>query len=337
MKKVFAVLLVCMFLITLVGCGGGGGGEKQPANEPPQEEKPFKVGLLVPGSINDKGWNASAYQGLMLIQQELGAEVSYVEAGNPGDMKDSFRDYGEKGYDLVFGHGFQYQDAAAEVAPDYPDTIFITQGGSIVGPNQSPIEQTLETVNYATGIMSAKLSKTQKAGLIGGVDIPAVSKTLRAFDLGAKSINPNFETMITYVGSWDDVNAGYEAALAQIQKGADIIYCNGNAVGLGALKACQEKGVMCFGMSTDQSDLCPDTMIGSVVQYMDKSYLAVAKQVKDGTFKPGVQRVGWNEGVCGFIWNDKFKGEIPQDVKDVLQQVHDDVNAGKLHVPGETE
>ena len=39
--------------------------------------KPFRVGLLTPGSVNDGGWNAIAYEGLQRIHNELGAEVSH--------------------------------------------------------------------------------------------------------------------------------------------------------------------------------------------------------------------------------------------------------------------
>ena len=34
----------------------------------------FKIGLLTPGSINDGGWNAIAYEGLQRAKSELGAD-----------------------------------------------------------------------------------------------------------------------------------------------------------------------------------------------------------------------------------------------------------------------
>jgi basic membrane lipoprotein Med (substrate-binding protein (PBP1-ABC) superfamily) len=52
----------------------------------------FKVALLTPGPISDGGWNASAYDGLMLIKKELGAEVSNVQTANPAEFEQGFRD-----------------------------------------------------------------------------------------------------------------------------------------------------------------------------------------------------------------------------------------------------
>ena len=49
------------------------------------ESETFKVGMLLPGSISDQGWNALAHDGLKAIETELGAEISYVESLTPAD------------------------------------------------------------------------------------------------------------------------------------------------------------------------------------------------------------------------------------------------------------
>jgi basic membrane lipoprotein Med (substrate-binding protein (PBP1-ABC) superfamily) len=44
----------------------------------------MKVGLLTPGSINDRGWNAIAYEGLLRIQKELGASIVAARESKTG-------------------------------------------------------------------------------------------------------------------------------------------------------------------------------------------------------------------------------------------------------------
>jgi basic membrane lipoprotein Med (substrate-binding protein (PBP1-ABC) superfamily) len=104
-----------LLLVFFAGCGD------DPASPPAGEGAPpaFRVALLTPGSISDGGWNGGAYEGLRLIRDELGAQISHIETKTPAEFEESFRDYGSRGYDLVFGHGFEYQDAAAVVAPEY--------------------------------------------------------------------------------------------------------------------------------------------------------------------------------------------------------------------------
>ena len=104
----------------------------------------MKVGLLTPGSVNDNGWNAIAYEGLQHIQKELGAEVSHQETKTPAEFEEGFRSYGAKGFDLAFGHGFEFQDAAMKAGKEFPKTVFITTSGSSVAPNVSPMVFELE-------------------------------------------------------------------------------------------------------------------------------------------------------------------------------------------------
>ena len=83
------------------------------APAPEESGEPFKMGLLVPGSANDEGWNQIAYDALLKIEDELDAEISYVELEqNPASFEKAFRDYASQGYDMVLGHGFEFQDAA---------------------------------------------------------------------------------------------------------------------------------------------------------------------------------------------------------------------------------
>src|ERR1700682_4079293 len=99
------------------------------SNVPTSVPKPMKVGLLTPGSVNDNGWNAIAYEGLRQIHQKLGAEVSNQETRTPQEIAEGLRAYGAQNYDLVFGHGFEYQDPALEAGRQLPNTIYAPRSG----------------------------------------------------------------------------------------------------------------------------------------------------------------------------------------------------------------
>lgn len=49
----------------------------------------FEAALLTPGPVSDAGWNASAYDGLKLIQRRLGAETVPVQTRSPADFEDA--------------------------------------------------------------------------------------------------------------------------------------------------------------------------------------------------------------------------------------------------------
>src|ERR1043165_8196735 len=156
MKRLFVIAL---FL--LAACG-----PSESKIAPPAAPPKMKVGLLTPGSVNDKGWNAIAYEGLQRIGKDLGAEISHQETKTPSEFEEGFRSYGAKGFDLAFGHGFEFQDAALKAGAQYPNTVFITTSGSSVAKNVSPMVFELEQATYLLGMIAARESKTGKAGLV---------------------------------------------------------------------------------------------------------------------------------------------------------------------------
>ncbi|HEV8432656.1 MAG TPA: BMP family protein [Thermoanaerobaculia bacterium] len=296
-------------------------------------KKAFRVGLLTPGSINDNGWNAIAYEGLQRIQKELGAEISHQETKTPAEFDEGFKSYGAKGFDLAFGHGFEFQDAALKAGKQYPKTVFITTSGSAVAPNVSSMRFELEQATYLLGIIAARESKTGKAGLVGGIKLPSIDSTFIAFKAGAKSVNPNFEVKEIYTGNFDDVGAAKVATLSLINAGCDFIFHQANEAGRGVFQACQERKVRCFGSNKNQNDMAPDVIVASAVLDVPAAFVYMAKLVHDHKFTPHVYNLGQNEGIVSLVWNDKLKPTLKPDTVAEVERVQRDIRSGKVNVP----
>src|SRR5947207_1463744 len=262
----------------------------------------MKVGLLTPGSVNDNGWNAIAYEGLQHIQKELGAEISHQETKTPAEFEEGFRSYGAKGFDLAFGHGFEFQDAALKAGRQYPKTVFITTSGSSVAPNVSPMVFQLEQATYLLGVIAARESRTGKAGLVGGINLPSIASTFLAFTAGAHSVDPKFEVKEIYTGNFDDVGAAKLATLSLINAGCDFIFHQANEAGRGVFQACQERKVRCFGSNKNQNDQAPDVIVASAVLDVPGAFVYMAKLVHDKQFTPKVYGLGMNENVVSLVW-----------------------------------
>lgn len=299
----------------------------------PGQGSTFKVALLSPGPVSDAGWNALAYEGLLLIRDQLGAKISQVQTKTPAEFEEGFRSYARQGYDLIFGHGFEFQDAAAAVAPDYPDTVFITTSGNTVRKNVAPLRFMLEEATYLQGMLAASMSKTGKAGAVGGIELPSVKSTIIAFEAGARAVKPDFSVSTSYIGNWEDVGAAKEAALALIQEGADFLFHNADAAGLGVFQAAQERHVYAFGSNKNQNDIAPDVVLASAVADIPHGFLEIAKQVKDRTFVAKVEKLGMKNGVVSLIINQRLAEKIPAPVKDRIEQARSAIVAGTLKVP----
>jgi basic membrane protein A and related proteins len=293
----------------------------------------FKVALLTPGPISDRSWNGGAYDGLRRIQDSLGASISHIQTKTPAEFEENFRQYGAQGYDLVFGHGFEFQDAAVRVAPDYPKTIYVTTSGNRTGPNVAGIEFAFGDASYLAGVLAGAMTKTGVIGTIGGTELPPVQKSFAAFADGARAVNPSVRVLGSYIGDWDNASAGKEQAIAQIGQRADVVFQNADAAGLGVFQAARErKGVWVIGSNSNQNGVAPEVTLGSVVIDLPHAFLSVAREVKDRRFTPRVIYLGTSDDVVQLVLNPAARAAVPAATLQRIDSLGGLMKAGTLHV-----
>ena len=315
-KQRFSTFINIGLLLLLAACGSNS------ADHSPQSDPGFRVALLTPGPISDQSWNAGAYQGLLRIHDSLGAKISHIETKTPAEFEESFRQYGAQHYSLVIGHGFEFQDAARRVAPDYPNTVFVTTSGNTEGPNLAGLQFDFGNPSYLAGLLAGGMTHSGIVGVIGGTELPPVRESFAAFARGARHADPRVKVLTSYIGNWDDVSAGREQALAQIAQGADVIFQNADAAGLGVIQAVkQRKGVWVFGSNSDQNAVAPGVVLGSVVINLPHAFLTVAREVRAGNFRGHVLSLGMKDDVVQLVLNPKLVGGIPAPVLAELDSV----------------
>ena len=304
------------------------------------ESEMFKVGMLLPGAISDQGWNALAHDGLKAIEAELGAEVDYVESLTPEDWEADFRTYAMDGYDLIFGHGYEYQEPALAVAQDYPEIVFITSAGAsgAIRQNVSPIVFRLEQATYLLGMIAGMMTQTDRIGMVGGQDLPSGRSVFMAFEGGVKSVNPDAVLQRDYVGDWESIDKAKALSLAQIQAGVDFIFHNANEAGLGVFEAVEMaqdagKTVYAFGANRDQSAVSPRAVLANAV-ITPKAYLQLASAVRAGTFEPKLYIFTMlTDGAIALTYNPALKDKVPAAVQREVAAARQQILAGTLTVP----
>ncbi len=298
----------------------------------------FRVALLTPGSIADGGWNAGAYEGLQRIRSELNATVSHVETRTPAEFEEGFRDYASSGYAVVFGHGFEYQEAAAKVGAEYPATLFITTSGSTVRDNVAPMVFELEQATYLCGVLAARMTETGTLGLIGGRDLPSIRSTFLAFRAGVEAADPAVRVREVFIGNFEDVAAAREAARALLAEGADFLLHQANDAGRGVFRAVREWAaaghrVFAFGTNRNQNAMAPDVVIASATLDIPAAFVEVARRAREGRFRPEPLRLGMADGIVHLELNPKLADRIPLEVNGELADLEQRIRAGELVVP----
>ena len=320
-----------MLLALCAGCGTPNSNAKQPNSTTAPS---LQVALLTPGSITDQSWNGGAYQGLLRIRDSLGAKISHIQTKTPAEFEENFRQYGDQGYDLVFGHGFEFQDAARAVGPSYPHTQYVITSGNSVSGNVSGMVFGFAEPSYLAGMVAGAMTRSNRIGVIGGTELPPVRESFQAFSQGVHRVKPGVHIVTAYIGNWDDVSAGKEQALAQLASGVDVIFQNADAAGLGIFQAVREtNNAYVFGTNSNQNDIAPDVTLGSVAIDLPHAFLLVARQVRDHSFKPGIITLGMRQQVVDLILNPRLTSRIPTAARKAVDSTRALILQGKFVLP----
>lgn len=319
--------------LLLLGCGDGAAERARG-----DAEQPIRVALLTQGPVSDAGWYAGAFEGLQHLRDEMGVEISHQQTRTPAEFDEALISYASGGYGLIFAHGFEYQDAALRVASQFPETTIIVSGGSAVSDNVIPLIFQLEEATYLAGMAAGHLSTSGVIGMVGGVAIPTAAGAFDAFEAGARAVDPEVTLIRTWIGSWDDVAAAKEAAVAQLQRGADILVHNTDGASFGVFQAVREArasgaDAYAIGMNRDQNAVSPDVIVGSAVIRIPQGMLAVAKRWQAGTLAGEPVFAGGTQEVVDFVINPELSALYPPELIQLLERTRDGIRDGTTEIP----
>ena len=264
----------------------------------PQDE--LRIALVLPGSANDKGFNQLAFEALPILEAEFGAETAYSESTPVNEYVQAFEDFASDGFDIVIGQGFQFGEVAAEVAPNFPDVIFLVPNQTdLSGPNMQGIQPASHHAAYLAGVAAAMATESNQIGGVAGHSFPIIVAQMEAFAIGAQSVDPDIDVTLTYLGSFDDVEAGKETARAMISTGVDVVYHLADAAGVGVIQAAREEGVLAIGWGGDQTEIAPETLLTSQIVNQTLLMIESVRPVVDGSFDGQQRLMGLSTPVLG--------------------------------------
>lgn len=222
---------------------------------------PVKV-AGVHNSPVENAWNSRIH--LALQQAAEAGKISYEfsEAVAPSDYPRAMREYAESGVQLIWGESYAVENEAREVAADYPDVAFLMgSSGGPEGDNFGVFGTRNHEAAYLAGMLAAEMSETGTFGSVGGFPIPEVNLLINAFRSGVKEVNPDATFVNGFIGAWFDPARAKEAAIAQIDAGADILF----GERIGTADAAQERGIKAIGSLIDYTPRYPETVFANAI------------------------------------------------------------------------
>jgi len=297
----------------------------------------LKVGLVLDkGGKDDKSFNSSAFRGATQAVQDLGIELKDVESPDDAAFEPALRTFAERGYPLVIAVGFSQIDAVKKVAPQYPQTHFAIVDGLVEGSNVAALMFAEHEGSYMVGYLAGLITKTDKVGFIGGMDIPLIRRFEMGYEAGARAADPKVEVVVNYAGvnstAWANPSRGKELALAQYGRGVDVIFHAAGATGIGVFDAAEEKNTYVIGVDSNQNGIKPGRVATSMLKRVDTAvYDIISDQVKN-KFVSGTRSFGLKDKGVDYAV-DENNQKLIEPYKDKMNQLRDKIMRGEIKVP----
>ncbi len=333
MKNRFFILMV-VFALLLAACAPAAPAtEEAPTTQMPEESAvPSVFGAFA--TAIEEPWDGVIHSALQKAQSEGRITYEFTDdIGYAGDMERVLREVSDqKKPDIIFGDAFGNEEAVRRVAKDFPEIAFVFgSGGGPAEPNFSVFDNWIHEPAYLSGMLAGGLTKSNVIGVVGGMPVPEVNRIVNAFIAGAKLVNPEVDVKTSFINSWFDPAAAKEAALAQVDAGADVLF----AERFGVIEAAAENGLLAFGNMSDQKELAPENVVSGPVWHMEPTVEYIINQVVGGTYTAqdlkDFSMVAKGGATLAPI-NTSVVGGIPQELIDQVTAKEEEIKSGLFRV-----
>lgn len=323
------ILTLCALAALLAGCAV----PPPPAATSSGESGPLTVFGAYATAIEEP-WDGVIHAALNQAQDAGRIAYTYTDdIGYSGDMERILREVAEESKPaIIIGDAFGNEEAVRRVAKDYPEIAFVFgSGGGPAEPNFSVFDNWIHEPAYLSGMLAGGLTQSNVVGVVGGLPVPEVNRIVNAFIAGAQSVNPEVQVLTSFINSWFDPAAAKEAALAQIDAGADVLF----AERFGVIEAAAENGLYSFGSMSDQSSLAPESVVSGPVWHMEPTVDYIIKQVEAGAYTSQDLKdfsMAAKGGASLAPINTAVTGGIPQELMDSVTTKQQEIVDGLFRV-----
>jgi basic membrane protein A len=282
-------------------------------------ESDARVALLVNQSAGDLGPIDDMVAGLERVEEDFGVETTFIEILDPSAYESGLRNLGNEGYDVVVLAFPQIADALSQVAPDFPDTLFVhIYAFDDTLDNAITIGFASHEGVYLAGLLAAGISETDKLGYVGGASIPSLNANFNAFAAGAAAQGIT-DVTATWADSFEDPAKGRDLASALYDDGVSVIMMDGAATDQGVIEAAEEKGGYAIGFSN--ATFVNDTVVPAAVHvsWGELLYQQVDTAL-NGDFVAGHVDATLADGVFDLEINDDFLDAAPAEIAEAVNQ-----------------
>ena len=332
---------------TLLGACGTDKEEKNNEGAGSKEDN-FSIAMITDvNGVDDKSFNQSAWKGIQDYGKENNLEkgdggFDYLESKSDADFEPNLNRLVRRDFDLVYGIGYLLKDAMETIADQQPDKMFGLVDEIADRPNVVSIMFKEQEGAFLAGATAALMTKSNKIGFVGGMEIPVIERFHAGFLAGVEAVNPDITVDVQYTGSFDKAELGKAQANRMYSSGVDIIFHAAGATGNGVFSEAKERksanpdaNIWVIGVDSDQYEEGQvgdeNVTLTSLLKRVDIAVKDIAELARDGKF-PGGEVKTYGLAEDGMSLTDS-RGAIPEDVSAQIDAFKEKIANGEIEVP----
>jgi basic membrane protein A and related proteins len=295
-------------------------------------QTPLTVGILYSGSKQDYGFNQSHAQAAAALKKLPGVKVVEEERvpetiAAQRSMEGMIRQDGAK---LVLATSFGYfKPHVLEMAAKYPDVTFAHTGGVWtpgMPENIGTFYAYIFEAQYISGIIAGHMTKTKKLGLVAAKPTPNLLRSINAFAIAARSVDPAIQVQVIFTGDWVLPVREAEATNTLVDQGADVIAAQVDSPKV-VIETAEKRGVMSCGYHSSQADVAPNGYLTGAEWNWITPYSKYVESVRGGKKPEHYLRAGFSDH---FVKNSSFGKLVTPQARAAAEKARADINEGKL-------
>ena len=324
MKKI-AIISVIILSIIIIGMLAMKGNERNTE----VTRKKTKVGFVYNGTIDDKGWGQSHYEGISKTANELNLQVLYEENVPFDDTCISImQDMIDDNCEIIICNSFDYGKYILQVAEKNPDIIFLHATGIHNSTNVATYFGRMYQMRYLCGIVAGLQTETNSIGYVAAFPIDEVNRGINAFTLGVQSVNPDAEVNVYWSESWTDAKLNTIAANTLIDE-YDIDVLTMHCDTIAPLNVAEGRGVWSIGYNMDNSEDYPKSYLTSAVWNWESFYTPQLLNCLQGKFQ---SKQYWEGSETGLVGLAPLTSNAKKGTKEIIDKKMKQLNEGTLDV-----
>ena len=337
-KCVHFLFIMVMIAFLLWGCTTADEELVEPDEEVEEVagESDIKLAAILSGPIQDADFNTLAYIAIQEVHNKLNIDVSYSERVAVPDAGRVMSEYIDNGYNVIFVHGNQFNQAALELGPSNPNVVFIVEVDIVPGeeemlPNFWYLDRNYAPGFYVLGAAAALATETGNIGYVGGLELPFTKSELNAMQQAIDDLESEASIQYLFTGDFFDTLEGRRVTESLIAIDCDVIISSLSLGNFGLFTAVQEADhkVLVATKYTDRLSHIPNSFLTADLFDFSIPLLEVIGKIGDGE-KGGYLLLEY--GPEKPRWTQFPLMNVTEEINSQVQEIAGKVASGEIDV-----